>query len=187
MSSSRWAKLRLTRSVVSQSHNRLYLAEAAEAVIITAAGLAHPVETGGILLGVKVGREFWATSAVEMNVGARSRTSFWVPGGTTRVLVDAASAEDKRVGYVGEWHSHPAPQGPSMQDAGTMRRLSFITRRRVVLLLAMRAGQDYLLEASWWSPLTPRELVVVRTGPLAAADSQEGQGMGRGDTPRRPS
>jgi hypothetical protein len=47
-----------------------------------------------------------------------------------------------------------------------MRRLSFLTRQKVVLLLVVRAADGYALEASEWSPLSPSELAIIRTGAL---------------------
>lgn len=50
--------------------------------------------------------------------------------------------DDHRVGYVGEWHSHPAPQRPSGTDRAA---LTSITRRRgnavVLVVLSVDRGE----------------------------------------------
>lgn len=154
---------------VSRSSSQLLLTETVEAQLVDAARNAHPDETGGVLLGVKVGRDFWTTEAIEVTTGTRGPASFWLPAGVTSSIVKAARANDARLGYVGEWHVHPADVGPSPKDATTMRRLSFLTRRRAILLLVVRVGMDYQLRATSWSLSGFRELTIVRTGPLPPA------------------
>ncbi len=156
--------------VLSKSSNELLVAEAVEAQMVNAARNAHPDETGGLLLGVRVGRTFWITEAVEVTTGNRGATSFWLPEGVTSSIVDSARANDARLGYVGEWHVHPANVGPSPKDATTMRRLSLLMRRRAILMLVVRVDTDYQLRATSWSLRGCREFAIVRTGPLPPAE-----------------
>lgn len=39
------------------------------------------------------------------------------------------------MGYVGEWHSHPLPCGPSGQDTREVRRISTLTPHPVALIV----------------------------------------------------
>jgi hypothetical protein len=165
-SSSLLGKLRLTGQVASRLTDYLFIYEAVERQLAEAATHAHPLETGGILLGVKVGRAYWVTSAIEVTAGTRGPSSFWLPRGVTRSVIDAARSSDERIGYVGEWHVHPLNQGPSGRDAASLKRLAVLTRRGVVLLLVVRVGDHYLLRATKWSPVGSRDLALVRTGPL---------------------
>lgn len=43
--------------------------------------------------------------------------------------------DDHRVGYVGEWHSHPAPQLPSGTDRAALTSISRRSRSAVVLVV----------------------------------------------------
>lgn len=48
-----------------------------------------------------------------------------------------AEADDTRLGYVGEWHSHPAYQPPSNMDLRTIRRIARDLSAPVALLVLM--------------------------------------------------
>jgi len=90
-----------------------------------AAHSAHPVETGGVLLGVYVeGDRPWVVEAVELPSDAATGTSYEVGHDARPQAVDEARRRDPRLGYLGDWHSHPADLGPSTVDVATMRRLS---------------------------------------------------------------
>ncbi len=100
------------------------IAEAAQAAMRTTAKEAMPNETGGVLIGVLVDGHPVITHAVEIPPHKPARTGFVIDVGKTRKAVEAAAAADPRVGYLGEWHSHPMDQGPSPTDRTTMQRLA---------------------------------------------------------------
>jgi integrative and conjugative element protein (TIGR02256 family) len=101
---------------------------------------SHPIETGGILLGVQIGGRPCVTRVVEIASDDRSETHYRLPGGQTKKHVRDARKQDRRVGYLGEWHSHPADRGPSSGDRATMRGLSYFLSLPLPLLIVVRRG-----------------------------------------------
>ena len=124
------------------------LAESAQHRLIQAAKRAHPHETGGILLGVNANGTPWITQVVEIPSDDRGRSHYRLPGGQTQAAVRAAREDDPRLGYLGEWHSHPADVGPSPTDRATMRRLTYLLQPRFgpVLIVARRTSGGYNLD-----------------------------------------
>ena len=86
---------------------RVWLSDAARLEMASAAAAAHPSETGGVLVGVVLGRgrgagRPWVTHAVEV----RSRTSgpshYELPAGARKRVVKRLRRNDPRLGYLGE-------------------------------------------------------------------------------------
>lgn len=100
------------------------IAEAAQAAMRRAAREALPNETGGVLIGVHIDGHPVVTDALEIPTRRPAPDCFVIAFGEARRAVEAAAAADRRVGYVGEWHSHPTDQGPSPTDRWTMLRLA---------------------------------------------------------------
>src|SRR5438046_7342933 len=92
------------------------VAESAEAFMRTAAARAYPHETGGILLGVWAERRPWVTHAREIGSPDRGPTHYVLPAGKTRALVEQMQHLDARLGYLGDWHTHPAEAAASPVD-----------------------------------------------------------------------
>lgn len=103
---------------------------------------AHPNETGGILLGVRTEGRPWITQAVEIPSLDRGRRHYRIPAGTTTPTVERARQDDPRLGYLGEWHTHPADVGPSPTDRATMRRLALRHPRTGLVLIVVRRGTN---------------------------------------------
>ncbi len=103
---------------------------------------ADPNETGGILLGVRTAGRPWITLAIEIPTPDRGRSHYRLPAGTTTAAVRSARNEDPRLGYLGEWHSHPADVGPSPTDRATMRRLALRSPRTGIVLIVIRHSID---------------------------------------------
>ena len=103
---------------------RLWLSEGAERVIVEAAGAHHPDEAGGVLLGVLAGRRPWVTEAIGVPSARPSRSYYELPAGAGRRALDRQRRTDSRLGYLGEWHSHPADVGPSGTDRRSMAALA---------------------------------------------------------------
>lgn len=116
------------------------IAERAAADLRRHARKAHPNETGGILLGVRTAGRPWIVQAIEILTGDRGRHHYRLPAGTTTGAVRDARLSDPRLGYLGEWHSHPADAGPSPTDRATMRRLSLRNPRTGLVLIIVRHG-----------------------------------------------
>lgn len=146
------------------------ITDAARSAMVRAAAAAKPSETGGILVGVIDGHgEPCVVDAVEMRAEHPTSSRFVVPEGATIPAVEAARERDKRLGYIGEWHSHPSDQPASPTDTATMLRLA--GRPGVVdpVLVVLRPERDggYSLDAhvAIDGHLTHTRLVAM--GPLA--------------------
>lgn len=110
----------------------------ARAAMVAAAAAAHPKETGGILIGVLDGRgEPCVAEAVELAPERPTSAGYIVPDGATTAAVDDARLRDGRLGYVGEWHSHPSDQPASPTDVQTMVRLAETTGTRSPVLVVV--------------------------------------------------
>lgn len=115
--------------------------DAAE-VITAAAATAHPRETGGLLLG------WWAAGLVVVRhavevLDPSATTNSWSRDGTdAQAALDATLDEHQHLwlGYVGDWHSHPAPCGASRQDITSIRRASRQYTEPLVLLIYSADG-----------------------------------------------
>jgi hypothetical protein len=92
-----------------------------------------------------------------------------LPEGATTPLVDAARERDSRIGYLGEWHSHPHGHGPSFDDRAMMRALAWYLPfpQPILLIVGREKGRDVLRGyASRVLFLVHAEMVT--TGPLPA-------------------
>ena len=108
---------------------RAWLSESAAVDITTASAAAHPMETGGVLLGVYTeGERPWVVRAVTIESTNAGGARYEPPAGARPRYVDEARTIDPRLGYLGDWHSHPADAGASDTDVATMRSLR--SRRR---------------------------------------------------------
>jgi len=125
---------------------RLLMSESAWHLIREAASLSHPSEAGGILIGVRAEQALWITQAIEINPSTRDQSSYLLPRGATRRLVKAARAVDSRLGYLGDWHSHPADVPTSTTDHATLLRTAMRDREQTVLLVARQRETDYYPE-----------------------------------------
>jgi len=141
------------------------LSEHAEQTMIRASEEGAPVEAGGILLGVRFDDGPWIVEAVQI-IGTSSRHSYEVPRGATSPAVDAARARDPRLGYLGDWHSHPADVGPSDEDFRTLAGLarSALHGPRIIAI-ARRTPDAWHIEV-WEHPRLrwPRQTEIIRTG-----------------------
>ena len=149
----------------------LLISESAVLDLRHAASDAHPVETGGILIGVYANGKPWITHAVEVRTSDRGPRHFTLPAGATGRVVGDARALDPRLGYLGEWHVHPADVGPSSIDRATMK--SLVKRadggsRNPILLLARRRAGAYELEAREWRWQGARHIAITTAGDLDA-------------------
>jgi hypothetical protein len=154
---------------------RVWIAEGAAAAITQAGLAAHPRETGGVLGGVHThGSRPWITHAVELRSRKATGTFYEVPAGARRNAIARLRRQDPRIGYLGEWHVHPADVEPSSVDAETMSRLADDPQAgcgRPVLLVARLTSAGYRLDARQLSYGKLRELQMIATGPLAASAS----------------
>lgn len=147
---------------------RLLLAESARATLTAAAARAHPCETGGILIGVLADGHPWVTTAIEIPTTERGRAHYRIPGGATHAAVERSRATDDRLGYLGDWHTHPADAGPSPTDLATLSIISVAHPRtpNPTQIIVRRNPTGYSLDARRVVHFTPRACRIVLTGDL---------------------
>ncbi|MFF1400774.1 Mov34/MPN/PAD-1 family protein [Streptomyces sp. NPDC058287] len=83
-----------------------------------------PRETGGILLGYREDADIVVTHALVVDGPGASTHRYVrddVRANARLAAFLAPRAESDPTGYVGEWHSHPAPFGPSPTDVAAMQ------------------------------------------------------------------
>jgi len=140
--------------------------------MISAARDGHPLEVGGVLVGVRVGRRPWVTDAIVVPSEHQTPTYYELPEGVRRAVVDGARQRDERLGYIGDWHAHPADVSASSRDVDTMRRLASDCEAgcpRPVLLIARRVAHGYEIDAHQFTGRRLRDLRIIAAGPLPAA------------------
>jgi proteasome lid subunit RPN8/RPN11 len=116
---------------------QISLSGRARSVVDSAAAHAHPRETGGILIG------WWDNPAVHVELavevpdpGATGHGWTRHEGAAQQALDEALrTAEHPWLGYVGDWHSHPAACGASRDDVSAIRRASRQYDHPLVLLV----------------------------------------------------
>ncbi len=147
----------------------IWISEQVPRAIFDAASAAHPNETGGILAGVYAHGRPWITNMVEIPTSKLSAVHYELPEGERPKAIAILRKNDSRIGYLGEWHSHPANSGVSSLDKATMRD---ITKRReavepsTVLIVARRIDDHYVLDASSWIGRFSRRVRFIMAGPL---------------------
>ena len=129
---------------------------------------AVPHETGGILLGCLTATGVWITKFAEIPSKSPHLTRFLIPAGSTHRIVDEARAIDVRIGYLGDWHTHPADAGVSDLDLATLQDMAVgVFRGRRLLALLRRVDQDWRLDLWVMNRLQrPIQLAYALTGRL---------------------
>lgn len=124
------------------------------------ASAALPKETGGILLGWRELDAVVVTRLVEVvdpDAGSATYTRNRAAAETALQRALATVPSRDLVGYVGEWHVHPAVQGPSWQDRRELRAVARASPHAVALIVLSHDGEcdSWLLAA-----LTARSCLV---------------------------
>lgn len=97
-----------------------------------------PLETGGILLGYREIDNVVITHALVVDGGGATKDRYVrddVEANERLAEFLSDRAKDDPIGYVGEWHSHPAPFGPSAIDRNAMRAAAKAADGPVALLI----------------------------------------------------
>lgn len=151
---------------------RVWVSDGARETMIDAAAAAHPSETGGVLVGVVVGGGTgvgrpWVTHAVQVRSRRSSAGYYELPPGARERVVRRLRTNDRRLGYLGDWHSHPADIDPSPTDARSMASVSVTGDcNRPLLLVVRRVRDGYRIDARQWTGATLRQLQIRAAGPL---------------------
>lgn len=114
-------------------------------------------ERGGLLLGWWDGTEIVIQYLVEVSDPHSTSTSWTRHQVTAQEALDQARATvaDPRVGYVGDWHTHPAAIGISPADEAALRRASRQYPEPIVLIVALPDGRLDIHAASAGRPCRP--------------------------------
>ncbi len=134
-----------------------------------AASNAHPDETGGILIGVYINDRPWVTNSVQIETAEARHNFYRLPSGARPRAVDELRKIDTRLGYLGEWHSHPAVIGPSLKDKLSMTSIALKLRATCpnpLLIVAIRNETDYSLDIREWHGWRLRPLHAILAGDL---------------------
>jgi proteasome lid subunit RPN8/RPN11 len=150
----------------------VWLSEGAREALVEAAARAHPREAGGVLLGVTTRGRPWITHATEVR-SRKSGSSFYeLPSGARRRAVIRLRRKDARVGYLGDWHSHPQDVDPSATDRESMASVSARGDcPRPLLIIVRRRKGGYELDVRQWTWRSLRPLRVIEAGPLPDPDT----------------
>ena len=105
----------------------------------TTAAAQHPErETGGILVGWRHSAGVCVSAFIEVPDRRSTRSSYLRRhAAATRRLQDTLGAlpEGSPEGYVGEWHTHPAPQWLSRTDRSHLKQISRKRQARIALIV----------------------------------------------------
>lgn len=102
-----------------------------------------PLEIGGVLLGYHEDNDVVVTHALVVDSAAATKKRYVrddVLANARLAAFLADRAADDPIGYVGEWHSHPAPSGPSSIDHDAMRAAASASDSPVALLVFTPGG-----------------------------------------------
>lgn len=117
------------------------LTEDALQTMLLAGADSLPRETGGILVGFRTRQQVVVTRACLVEDDASSthdyRLDVTVAG---MALMQLRSGPDDIVGYVGDWHTHPAPTPPSALDESSLRRAAAASGDLLALLVVSFDG-----------------------------------------------
>lgn len=152
----------------------LVVSESAQAAMVAAAAQAHPYETGGLLIGVHLDNQPWVTRAIEIPSPNRGRHHYKIPAGATQPAVHGARRGDPRLGYLGDWHTHPADVGPSPTDLATLAIFSIKHPRtpNPTLVVVRNSADGYTLDTRRILAIAPRTCEVRLAGDLPRLETQ---------------
>lgn len=143
------------------------VAESALHTISDACAAAAPLETGGVLVGTTISERIVVAAAIELPDSDATDAAFSITEGSVVEAIDAARASDERLGYVGEWHSHPNGGGVSTTDRATMMTIAAHPDvDQPILAIASPSGDAWAIEAMIATPTTTRPVSVELCGDL---------------------
>lgn len=133
----------------------IHLRIRARATILQAGLRAARYETGGILVGFRDGPNIIVTRAIEVpspNATSHSYSSDHTVAQLELERDRANHPADLLSGYVGEWHTHPAPVGPSWIDRVSMGRIAWRAEAPIALVVCNADS------ATFWGMLPKRRI-----------------------------
>lgn len=114
-----------------------------EAKLHTIANHAAPNETGGILLGWWDGKTIVVEDVAEVTDTEATSHSWTRHEDKAQEILDTAltQASNSPLGYVGDWHSHPAICDASSTDIKSLQRASRQYSKPLLLVVRMSNGK----------------------------------------------
>lgn len=125
---------------------------------------ARPLETGGILLGWREDETIVVSHVLQIGDPHASTHEYTRSDHDAQRALDAfrSISPDARIGYVGEWHSHPVDQPPSHIDYDSLRQLARETEHEVALAVFAVNHDDSVTPFLATATRDGREVVVHR-------------------------
>ncbi|MBX4170293.1 Mov34/MPN/PAD-1 family protein [Rhodococcus sp. DMU2021] len=120
----------------------IQVSRAAARKMHSAAELAAPKETGGLLLGWWEHDSIVIDTVIVLADSAATETSWTRREAEAQKRLDALleASRDQLLGYVGDWHSHPAPVGASSTDLQSLTCSSKQYQEPLVLMVRLSDG-----------------------------------------------
>lgn len=138
-----------------------------ERSLVAAQSLAYaasPNEFGGIMVGWWEGEDLVIVDdLLPIPDHHAGRAHYERRHGTAQRVLDdyMRTRTSPDTGYIGEWHSHPAPQPPSSTDRGTLNAIVRLARRPVALVvLALDRRGEVAAHGLVGRPRWPRRTVI---------------------------
>jgi integrative and conjugative element protein (TIGR02256 family) len=175
---------------VSRALARIHLRKDAHEIVTSETAKHLPTETGGILLGYQEDANLIVTHALVVD-GKAATASRYVRDDVKaneqlQAFLDQRASDDP-TGYVGEWHSHPAPCGPSSTDIAAMRATARSSDRPVALLVHVPTRSDsffgLIARRQRFGRVTTKEATVSLPQPRFQPHGPLPEGAVRGDGP----
>jgi len=114
----------------------ILIARTALEVVLDAGQQARPQETGGVLLGFRTPEAIVITRTLVVPDPRSTRRSYLRHSRRAQLLMAKASIDAPPVvGYVGEWHTHPADAPPSRTDQNALAATARLAAGPVALLV----------------------------------------------------
>jgi proteasome lid subunit RPN8/RPN11 len=106
----------------------------------------YPFETGGILLGIRRGRHVQVVDVIEVPDPTATHSSY-VLHAEPRERVLALYLRDvpanSMIGYVGDWHSHPADVEASGVDRAQLRRDAQTATDTLAMIVMVKTARGW--------------------------------------------
>ncbi|RAX44912.1 hypothetical protein DQ354_12430 [Arthrobacter sp. AQ5-06] len=123
---------------MNEARGNIFLQPHARDTITAESAQALPLESGGILLGYREDQNIVVTNALTVQSATATTYKYIrddiVANRKLREFLSTRSSEDP-VGYVGEWHSHPKPSGPSATDIKAIKSTAKASGGSVALVV----------------------------------------------------
>ena len=148
---------------------RVSVSAASAELMIRLSREGYPRETGGVLIGHSSADGLVVTHATSSGPDAEQQQStFRRDGEFTQETVNSVfDATGGRSDYLGEWHSHPWPVGPSIMDRQAMAWISrtpaYRTPEPLLVIVQRSRWRRWRLLGFQWAggDLHPATLIVV--------------------------